>query len=238
MEQEKIFYEGKDWNWPDLDRYIEDSISAIDQGGKSRKAIALGMAEGDRILDVGCNVGINSAWLARRGHRVEAVDVDKVSLEIARRKHKLDNLNLSYYEGTSLDFPDGSFDCVLLLEVLEHTWHPRGLIKEIYRALKPGGHLVLSVPNAASYHTLARTLLLKIESYFRKMESWPEFTTDQRDHYYYWDPFTMYRLLNLQGFVYVEHAYHDNMKLFNAATRAVPYLKRISTSFLIKVRKT
>lgn len=50
--------------------------------------------------------------------------------------------------GTASGLPlaDGSFEGVVMLEVLEHLEHPRGALHEIARVLKPGGTLLLSVP--------------------------------------------------------------------------------------------
>lgn len=45
-----------------------------------------------------------------------------------------------------LGFPDGSFDGVLCLEVFEYLAHVEPAIEEIFRLLRPGGYLILSVP--------------------------------------------------------------------------------------------
>lgn len=46
-----------------------------------------------------------------------------------------------------LPFPDGRYDVVLLTEVIEHLESHAGILHEISRILRPGGHLVLSTPN-------------------------------------------------------------------------------------------
>lgn len=47
---------------------------------------------------------------------------------------------------------DGSFDTVLCTQVLEHVPHPRRALSELARVLRPGGHLILSVPHLSMIH--------------------------------------------------------------------------------------
>ncbi|HLA38995.1 MAG TPA: methyltransferase domain-containing protein [Candidatus Glassbacteria bacterium] len=239
MEQavRKYVFDGREWDWAELDAYIGRELDLLRKSGRRRVKLALGMVEGREVLDVGCHLGLEAFLLHERGHQVTGVDVDENVLEIAERKFGNAGIRFSRTDGLHLDFPDGSFDCAILLEVLEHSEHPRGLVRELHRVLRPGGHLIVSVPNAASYHTLARTVLLNLKAYYRKMETWPEFATDQRDHYYYWDPFTLYRLLSRQGFHYADHDFSDNFRLVNALGKVLPLFRRISTCFIIKVRR-
>lgn len=231
-------YRDRLWSWEELDKYLDRSYSKDKFSRPTRITLALALVEGEKVLDLGCHVGAYSHYLAQKGHHVVAADVDDNVLKIARRKYSHPNVQIVKVDSDRLDFEDNSFDSALLLEVLEHSLDPRGLVREIHRVIKPGGFLILSVPNAASYHTFGRTLLLDIKSYFRKMESWPEFATDQRDHYFYWDPFTIYRLLNRQGFKYADHRFIDNFKWVNFLAKIFPPLRRISTCFIIKVQKT
>ncbi|MFC1544759.1 class I SAM-dependent methyltransferase [Gemmatimonadota bacterium] len=235
--EDKVVFDQNYWEWADLSAHLDRLSAQLDNRVRGRQLYAVDWVEGETVLDVGCEVGICSYYLARNGKKVVGIDVEKARLEIAERKFSHPNLKFLPADGVDLNFPDESFDCVLLLEVLEHTFHPRGLIREIHRVLKPGGHLIISVPNASSYHTVVRSLLLPIKSYFAKMESWPDFATDQRDHYYYWDAFTLYRLLNRQGFKYTDHCYVDNSRLVNLLGGIIPPLKKISTCFMIKVQK-
>ena len=237
-DEKKYFYADKLRSWNELEKYIDQTYVEPDISRPNRITLALSMVEGERVLDLGCHIAFYSNFLARKGHKVVGADVDKDALEIARKKFSHPNLEIIETDGKKLDLEDNTFDCALLLEVLEHSQDPRGLVQEIHRVIKPGGFLILSVPNAASYHTIGRTLLLDIKSYFRKMESWPEFAADQRDHYFYWDPFTIYRLLNRQGFKYVDHRFIDNFKWVNFLARFIPPFRRISTCFIIKVQKT
>lgn len=52
----------------------------------------------------------------------------------------------------SIPVADASFDAVMCIEVLEHVHHPKDALKELHRALRPGGKLILTVPFATVVH--------------------------------------------------------------------------------------
>jgi SAM-dependent methyltransferase len=51
-----------------------------------------------------------------------------------------------------VELPDGSVDCVVLTEVLEHIYEPGLALRELHRLLRPGGILMGSVPFARGEH--------------------------------------------------------------------------------------
>jgi ubiquinone/menaquinone biosynthesis C-methylase UbiE len=53
---------------------------------------------------------------------------------------------------TSIPRPDASFDAIMCTEVLEHVPDPVAALKELNRLLKPGGHLIITVPFASLTH--------------------------------------------------------------------------------------
>jgi 2-polyprenyl-3-methyl-5-hydroxy-6-metoxy-1,4-benzoquinol methylase len=58
-----------------------------------------------------------------------------------------------------LPLPDKSFDCIVSTEVIEHLENPRGMVRELFRLLRPGGTLVLTTPNQESLRSLACLLI-------------------------------------------------------------------------------
>lgn len=99
--------------------------------------------EDRRILDIGCGVGAFVRRLREFSSRVYGVDVD--AEWVARGGQEVPNLALAV--GENLPFADGSFDVVLLHEVLEHVTDDRRTLREAGRVLAPGGRVVVFCPN-------------------------------------------------------------------------------------------
>jgi 2-polyprenyl-3-methyl-5-hydroxy-6-metoxy-1,4-benzoquinol methylase len=97
---------------------------------------------GMRLLDLGCGNGSYTVELSRRAAWTCGLDVQfhlmkSVPAAIPRVQGT----------GERLPFKDQSFDCITLIEVLEHTRSDSTVLVECHRALKSGGKLVLFVPN-------------------------------------------------------------------------------------------
>lgn len=96
-------------------------------------------------IDLGCGNGTTSEHLRKQGLRVIGVDTSVSSIELAQ--HSFPELAFhvdSVY--SDLAAKHGTFQLVVCLEVIEHLYDPRGLIRTVHRLLEPGGTLVLSTP--------------------------------------------------------------------------------------------
>jgi SAM-dependent methyltransferase len=95
-----------------------------------------------RILDAGCGTGQMTKHLETLGH---AVGLDSAEEAITYAKARgVDRLVRGSI--TAPPFADGSFDCVLALDVIEHVDDDMGLLSSMVKVLKPGGHLIVTVP--------------------------------------------------------------------------------------------
>ena len=99
-----------------------------------------------RLLDVGCGRGALLATMESFGWRAQGIDVDPVVVAAARR----DGLDVHAGSLPEHEFPDASFDAIVMSHLIEHVHHPLEVLKEARRILKPGRRLVLATPNAAS----------------------------------------------------------------------------------------
>jgi ubiquinone/menaquinone biosynthesis C-methylase UbiE len=101
------------------------------------------------VLECGCGTGLATGHLltAPRVTAVHAVDFSEHMLETVRRKFPSDHIETTRADLRQLPYPDGTFDCVLAANVLQHlapSDQPRAA-EEIMRVLRPGGRYSVSV---------------------------------------------------------------------------------------------
>ena len=165
------------------------------------------------LLDIGCEIGRFLDFVGYLNEHIElfGVDCNANSIEIAKEVFKDKNITFKLIEcDNKLPFDDNAFDLITFFEVLEHVRCVEGFLKEVKRVLKWGGDICLSVPNALWWRNSLKHMLINKHQYTKKMEKWPKFAPDQRDHVNSYDFLTLYRILNLNGFKLVDYRYADN----------------------------
>lgn len=108
------------------------------------------------VLDAGMGPGRLCHELDRRGWMVAGVDASGAMVSLARRR--LPHARERLVEGTidAIPFPDESFDAVAATGVLEYVPDVRGALQELCRVLRPGGRLVVSMPNPLAPYAVWR----------------------------------------------------------------------------------
>ena len=120
---------------------------------------AVGSPEGRTFCEVGCGSGTTSAALAKLGARVTLVDLSAKALDFAC--DLLSKMGSRFHairqNGLQMGIRDGAFDVVWNGGVIEHFTDDGkiALMKEMYRIVKPGGLLVIIVPNADGWPFMA-----------------------------------------------------------------------------------
>jgi len=115
----------------------------------ARYRLAAQLAAGRRVLDVACGEGYGSALMAAAGaESMTGVDVDRSTVEHVRERHGVD---AQVGDIRSLAFADDSFDLVVSFETIEHVREPERALDELARVRAPGGHVLISTPNAGEY---------------------------------------------------------------------------------------
>ena len=100
-----------------------------------------------RVLDVGCGNGADLARLRRLGWEGVGIEPDPRAAELARETSGAQVLEGSIEKAA---LPAGSFDAVLMSQVVEHLVDPIGTLAACKAILKPGGLLIAATPNWGS----------------------------------------------------------------------------------------
>lgn len=95
------------------------------------------------VLDIGCSVGSVVQAADRRGWQAFGVDVSETAVSACREM----GLSCQVFDGVHLPFPSTLFDLVTAWHVLEHVRDVRATLHEWARVVRPGGVLVIEVPN-------------------------------------------------------------------------------------------
>ena len=113
-----------------------------------------------RVLEVGSGAGGGIALFAADGHEAFGLDISPVAVE--RSKKTYPKVSFSCANLFNMDFPENSFDVVFNSGVIEHFKYPDNIkaIRAMERVLKPGGLLIVSVPNKLCLWYLALKKIL------------------------------------------------------------------------------
>jgi 2-polyprenyl-3-methyl-5-hydroxy-6-metoxy-1,4-benzoquinol methylase len=167
------------------DQYAKGGIGRWYWDYRDRRTLSF-IEEEKTILDVGCGEGITLERMVKKfpNRIIQGIDDSAEKVQICQ------NLGLPARLGNvyELAFNTESFDCCLLLEVIEHLQDPSRAFAEIRRVLKKGGLLLLIFPNDVLFKA-ARLCFFKFAEAFAPS-----------GHVRQWIPGAMERALDENGF--------------------------------------
>ena len=106
--------------------------------------------EGERILDIGCGDGFYDWRISHTGAKVTGIDLHVKRLAFARRHYANGRTEFLNLDAERVDLPAGSFDKAVCLCVIEHLGDDERVLRNVHKALKPGGLFVLSADSLSN----------------------------------------------------------------------------------------
>jgi ubiquinone/menaquinone biosynthesis C-methylase UbiE len=132
--------------------YDEFFLPALFEQWASRVADAAKIQPGQQVLDVGCGTGVLTLTIADRvGASGSAVGLDLNEGMLAVAKRKAPDIEWRQGRAEELPFDAGRFDAVVSQFALMFFEDGRAAIREMFRVLRPGGHLALAVWDALEH---------------------------------------------------------------------------------------
>lgn len=143
------------------------------------------------VLDVGCGKGLFLQGLRERGWQAFGTELSETSSSYAHSH------GLTVYTSTveAAPFDAESFDLITLFHVLEHLPRPQDTLTTLSRLLRPGGSLLIEVPNIGSWY--ARVF----------GDDW--FHYDVPRHLFHFNPDTLRRIISNAGFTITRTDTHN-----------------------------
>ena len=193
------------------------------------------IARPGRILDVGCGCGLFLDEAKKGGWEVSGVEISRYGVEYAK---KVFGIDVFHGQMRQARFPASHFDVITFWHSIEHTTDPLAHLREAARVLKPGGVVVVAVPNIQNY-------IVKIAYKAVKRKPLKYFERNDREiHIYHFSMRTMALMLKKAGFepirfgvdaerIYKLERWHD---LFCAVLFAVTRIN-LGMAFEVYARK-
>lgn len=137
-----------------FDEGYQRSLAFRERFATWARVMATVVKRGDDVLDAGCGSGVFAFEAARLGGRVAAFDASEKMIELCRARQSEQGVtNVAFVQARLEDERvAASFDVVLCSSVLEYVADFDAALASLTRLLKPGGRLILSVPNADSLY--------------------------------------------------------------------------------------
>lgn len=124
----------------------------------------IGEMRGKKIADIGSGTGMTSAYFAEHGAELHLVDLAENALTYAQKYFEKKKLKAKFYHQNAfqMSLPHNHFDVVWNGGVIEHFPDKQKILmlKKMWQLVKPGGRIIVTVPNAWDLPFMLAKLLL------------------------------------------------------------------------------
>lgn len=140
-----------DTRGPDAHRPL-DHVELAPGSGSELDHRLIGNPKGRRVLELGCGAGHGAVGMAMRGARVAAVDPDVGQINIARSLAKKHDVAVEFHQGQLAELAfvrADQMDLVISVQSMAFTADLDRVFRQAHRVLRPGGHIIVSLPHPA-----------------------------------------------------------------------------------------
>ncbi len=192
MRDTQQFYEAY-WQW----RRTHNRLQTANPRERIRAAIRLmdtGGVPVQRVLDVGCGEGSLGRVLRERNTGLHLTGIDIAATALALAEPHYDRVYQVNLDADNLRDRLGEqpFDTVVVLETLEHLFHPQAALQQFREVLTPAGQLIASFPNIAWWRYRLSLLAGRFPEEYHIF--------DQVEHLHYFTLPSFRRLLDASGY--------------------------------------
>ncbi|QDH13915.1 methyltransferase domain-containing protein [Formicincola oecophyllae] len=161
-------------------RFYDIVFGTVSSWGRRSAVDRVNTLPGDRVLEVGVGTGLALPHYRRR-KKITGIDLSGDMLAHARErvnKLRLSNVErLAEMDAEATDFPENSFDIAVAMYVASVVPHPRRLLAELKRVVKPGGH-ILFINHFEAKHGWRRTVEQLMAKNSRTLGWHPDFAME------------------------------------------------------------
>lgn len=169
------------------------------------------------ILDVGCASGYLGKLLLSRNNKVYGVDGNSDAIAVAKKiYHDALCLDLNRFPQEPI-FSGRKFDVIVFADVLEHLLDPEGVLLYFGQYLKPGGKIIVSLPNVALWRVRLGLLCGRFD--------YTDYGVLDRTHLHLYTFKSAKELLEKSGYTVSSSRPAMNLYLFGIVTTIFPVLK-------------
>jgi 2-polyprenyl-3-methyl-5-hydroxy-6-metoxy-1,4-benzoquinol methylase len=166
----------------------------------------LDLRPGMSLCELGCGSGWMTRFAARCGVEAEGYDISPAMIEIARAEAEAEGVAVRFEVADMEELDLGRrFDTCLLYDALHHSRRPELVLRAAFRALRPGGRLLLAEPNW--------------KHRFEGREASREFGTTEMGR----GPRQVKRLLREVGFRDIRRFHNNRKRLYGNAPLEIAY---------------
>lgn len=194
---------------------------------------------GASILEIACSYGKIISGLQKKGYRVKGVEPSAQACKYIR-----DNWDLPIYEG----FVEGhldtiqepcKYDAIIALNVIEHLKDPYGTLKKLDTLLKPGGYVIIIVPDISLAMLIGwvRKLIRRRDPFFLNSGNNSPIAFTSPGHLYFFSRKTLALLCRRLGWEIVEHKHAPYVKFMKQASRYKDLVKPALYKFIRLIEK-